>query len=376
MRFLFAAVAAVSLILSAGLAAGASSQDLEGHQWTEVFEGQNDAWAPRAGLQVVELRNRFYLMGGRTPLSPDIPFASIIWSDVWRSDDKGASWHYVTDRQWPARAYFEAVTKGKYMFVLGGQDFGSFGSPSNFFSDVWRSSDGATWTQMTADAGWAGRAGLSSVVFKGEIYVFGGSQGDDVATGGTGRIFFNDVWKSKDGRTWRPVTHAAGWEPRAGAAAVVKDGYIYLLGGENGFVCEPLPFCRPPYFNDVWRSRDGAHWELVTAQAEWSARPGHKCSVLINNIVCVGGFGLLQNPSDVWVSRDGATWRQVSDAPWNAESPDDVKYDFDILSVNGGRGGDRPAVYTFGGDRERFDLPPQVNFDRVDDDVWRFAPPQ
>jgi hypothetical protein len=365
----------VVFLLGASTVMGASSQDVAAYEWTKVFDGQDAYWARRAGLQVVELRNDFYLMGGRTPLDPNIPFASIIWADVWRSGDRGVSWELIADQQWPARAYFQAVSKGGHMYVLGGQDFGLFGSPSTFFNDVWRSNDGVDWEQMTADAGWAGRAGFSAVVFKGEIYVLGGSQGDDIATGGSGRTFFNDVWKSSDGRSWEMVTDAAPWEPRAGASALVKDGYIYLLGGEEGFVCEPLPFCDPPYFNDVWRSRDGFVWELVTPFAEWSKRPGHQCQVLINNIVCFGGFGLLENPMDVWVSRDGYDWEQVSDSPWNAETPDDIKWDFDALAVEGGKGGGRPAIYTFGGDRERFGLPPQINFFRVDDEVWRFAPP-
>ena len=46
-----------------------------------------------------------------------------------------------------------------------------------------------------------------------------------------------------------------------------------------------------PYFNDVWRSQDGATWELVTSAAGWSARPGHQCQVLQDTIVCFGGFG-------------------------------------------------------------------------------------
>jgi hypothetical protein len=60
------------------------------HRWTEV--NPSASWAPRAGLQVVELRNRFFLMGGRTPLDPAVvgfPGASILWNDVWTSDDLG-----------------------------------------------------------------------------------------------------------------------------------------------------------------------------------------------------------------------------------------------------------------------------------------------
>jgi len=130
---------------------------------------------------------------------------------------------------------------------------------------------------------------------------------------------------------------------------VTKGGYIYLLGGENGFVCEPLPFCTPPYFNDVWRTRDGVTWELVTPAAGWSPRPGHACVVAAFHIVCFGGFGLLQNPVDMWASFDGARWVRLPTPPWNATSPDQIKYDFAALSAAEGIPGVPTAIYTFGG---------------------------
>ena len=40
---------------------------------------------------------------------------------------------------------------------------------------------------------------------------------------------------------WQRVTEAAPWAARAGAAVVVKDAYIYLLGGEDGFTCDLGP---------------------------------------------------------------------------------------------------------------------------------------
>jgi len=149
---------------------------------------------------------------------------------------------------------------------------------------------------------------------------------------------------------------------------VVKYGYMILLGGEDGFLCEPQPNCELPYFNDVWRSRDGASWELVTDSAGWSPRPGHQCAVVYDNIVCFGGFGLPENPMDVWVSPDGAVWEQVSDSPWNAVDPEEVKYDFEGFAV-----GD--VIFTFGGDRETFDFGDPDNYLRVDNDVWRYALP-
>jgi N-acetylneuraminic acid mutarotase len=367
--------------------------DLGSYQW-ELINGDSD-WERRAGLQAVKLNGSFFVMGGRTPLSEFIPFASKIFGDVWESPDEGVSWtETVQQAPWPARAYFQAVTmtgKGKaakkHMYVLGGQNFGAgFGQSSEFFNDVWRSPDGERWTPMTQDAEWEGRAGLSAVTFKDRLYVMGGSQGDDVSTGGSGRILFNDVWRSGDGRTWKRMTADAPWDPRAGGVAAVKDGYMYLLGGEDAFECDPeRPDRCPPYFNDVWRSENGKDWELVTDSAEWSPRPGHQCVVISDRFVCFGGFGLEENPVDMWVSRDGASWRQIPPSPWNAPGSEQVKYDFDALVAPQGDGANCRAnppkkagcsIYTFGGDRERFDLPPQVNFDRIDNDVWRFASPR
>ena len=385
--------------------AGKGALDFASYEWTLINEEAR--WAPRAGLQVVSLRNRFYLMGGRTPRPPGfppIPGDSDIWGDVWTSEDKGETWEKILetddDQHWPARAYFQAVTKGRYMYVLGGQNFKlepndcppfvsdcpPFVSSSDFFNDVWRSRDGIHWKQMIEAAPWDGRAGLSSVVHKGEIYIMGGSFNDDPAVIGglPTRVYFNDVWKSRNGRDWVKLTDNAPWEPRAGAIVVVKNGYIYLLGGEDGFTCLPQsPRC-PPYFNDVWRTRDGANWELVTAAADWAPRPGHQVVVLLNHFILFGGFGLsddqtdpfkASNPMDVWVSKDGAKWKMVSDSPWNAATPEEIKYDFDALMVSGGKGGQRPSIFTFGGDRETFDFTDPTNYLNVDNDVWRFSPP-
>ncbi len=399
----------VFIFMTVTTVAAKGGLDFSSYEWTEVngYAG----WAPRAGLQAVELRNRFYVLGGRTPNPTQInPFGSILWDDVWESRDLGKTWMRVAagpvanpqdpDSIWPARGYFQAVTKGNAIFVLGGQDFSVAPNPdfpnncppapvpcppfipnSTFFNDVWRSTDGKNWEQLTASAPWEGRAGLSAIEFKGWIYILGGGKGDDVAIGGIGRQLFNDVWRSRDGRNWELVTDDAPWAARAGAAVVEKNGNIYLLGGEDGFLCEfGMGGLECPYFNDVWRSSDGASWELVTASAGWSPRPGHQCQVLFDTIICFGGFGfpvgdptVPAHPSDVWVSRDGQNWEQVSDAPWNASSSADVKYDFDSLVVKGGPGGMRPSIFTFGGDREASFIAPDPML--VDNDVWRFSPP-
>ena len=104
----------------------------------------------------------------------------------------------------------------------------------------------------------------------------------------------------------------------------------------------------------------------------------------MNHFVLFGGFGLsddpadpfkASNPMDVWVSKDGTDWLQVSDSPWNAAMPEEIKYDFDALMVSGGKGGQRPSIFTFGSDRETFDFTDPTNYLNVDNDVWAFSPP-
>lgn len=393
-----------------------SSPDFQNYEWSEIRETDFldvDHWEPRAGLQAVELKGRLYILGGRTPSPSFIPFDSIIHGDVWVSDDGGENWTEILEDaeaagMWRKRAYFEAITTKKHIYILGGQNFiqipndctdwvapfpcPPFLSVSEFFNDVWRSKDGVKWKKMTDDAPWAGRAGLGAASFRGKLFVMAGSQNDDEDISGMGRIFFNDVWSSKDGRKWRRETANAPWEPRAGGVVLEKDGYLYVMGGEKGFIDSA------DYFNDVWRSKKGKKWQLVTDNAGWSPRPGHKCSVVNDYFVCMGGYDSPANPSDIWVSSDGAEWTQVSDTPWNndpdqpiyfppgyagcSNSPplrcDNVRYDFDMLTVGGSRTGRRSghgqSILTFGGDRERFELDPVTNFFRVDNDVWRWAP--
>ena len=375
------------------------SKKSNSNEWFLI--NQNAPWQPRAGLRVVDLNDNLYLLGGRTPLPPTyppIPGDSDIWGDVWKSSDLGVSWAKIYDTtsagNWPPRAYFQAEVKDEEIYIFGGQNFLVIPNPdttfppfigvSDFFDDVWKSSDGIQWTELTDSAGWQGRAGLSSVVFNDDIYIMGGSFNDDPAIigGPPVRVYFNDVWKSGDGENWIQLTDSAAWAPRAGAISVVKDDYMYLLGGEFGFLCQPLP-CDPPYFNDVWRSQDGITWELVTDSAGWAPRPGHQVAVAGDKFVLFGGFGQSMDPSnpfgsanpmDIWMSNNGADWDKISDSPWNADSSEQIKYDFDIVVIRDDNNlGDN--IFTFGGDRETFNFMDPTNFLNVDNDVWKYYLP-
>lgn len=353
-------------------------------------------WAARAGLQAVSIGESFYILGGRTPkppVFPPIPGDSYIWNDVWKSDDKGLTWSNIlendsTGSHWAARGYFQALTRNDSIFIMGGQNYKVIPSPedstlisfSDFFNDVWVSPDGISWQQLTDSANWSGRAGLSSVVYRDEFYVMGGSINDDASIigGAPGRIYYNDVWKSADGINWQQLTDSADWIPRAGGIAVVKDDFIYMIGGEEGFLCEDGKPC-PPYFNDVWRTQDGSNWELVTPEASWPSRPGHQVVVADGEFVLFGGFGIdtlnpfvAANPIDVWTSKDGASWVLNENSPWNATTPEEVKYDFDALTAYDAEN-NKTFIYSFGGDRETFNFFDPTNHLNIDNDVWQFC---
>ena len=159
--------------------------------------------------------------------------------------------------------------------------------------DVWRSADnGATWTEVNANALWAGRFGQASVALPdGNIVLMGG----DVANGA---VYSNDVWRSTDkGTTWIEVNTTPGWSPRVNLNAVaMPDGSVVLMGGlDNNY--------GNPFRNDTWRSTDdGATWTEVNTGADWPARQAASSVVLPDgSIVMTGGEITGYNAvNDVW----------------------------------------------------------------------------
>jgi len=76
----------------------------------------------------------------------------------------------------------------------------------------------------------------------------------------------SDIWTSKDGKVWNDVTELSisPYSPRRNFKIVnVHDILLYLVGGIND---------KLEVLNDVWKSKDGLNWELVTSKPEFSPR--------------------------------------------------------------------------------------------------------
>ena len=114
-------------------------------------------------------------------------------------------------------------------------------------------------------------------------------------------------------------------------------GYIYVMGGQNmpGQKSEyhshsfELPAIPAKYHADVWRSRDGANWELVADNCPWAPRCMIGGSAVLHGKIYLMGGGTYDLPdhahrlyySDCWSSSNGADWECVSSAcPWEARS--------------------------------------------------------
>jgi hypothetical protein len=61
------------------------------------------------------------------------------------------------------------------------------------------------WVKVTPDAGWKPRDSSGEVVYKGQLWIFGGWFDSFEAPP-------RDVWSSADGKTWKLVTQEAPWK--------------------------------------------------------------------------------------------------------------------------------------------------------------------
>lgn len=340
----FAGIAAVFSISSILLTIQVVESSPDG--WTRVNSG--NAFSRRASPHGINANGIFILTGGRNG-------TDTMHNDIWRSDDQGVSWKLVTkEATWSPRAYHFCVFLNDSIFVMGGQGGdGLF----EFFDDIWKSDDfGITWHLVTEHAPWGKRAGGYAFVYEDEIYLMAGANCNRLefpCNLDGKRNYFDDIWKSADGQHWEQIATGIPCMKREGIIVVPQDGVFYAFGGDNGF--------NGPYFNDVWISKDkGKTWTELVEHADWSERTGHVAVSVGEYIVMIGGYPDL---TDIWRSRDGKKWELVSENAWNCRSTSKIcgKFDFEFF-VDNTTGEHR--IYTVAGDQEVYAPFPQ------DNDVW------
>lgn len=261
---------------------------------------------PRDGAFVTSFKGYIWLTNGYNP--KEIP------NPIYRSKN-GKDWEIaVAETPWPRRHLGGFVVLHDRLFMIGG----------DFQTDVWSSTDGINW-QKEPDVPWGKRYNPYIGVFDNKIWVMGGQTFDHKGGEWCDKPYcisyaFNDVWSSSDGKTWTQVTEHAAWEPRSLISSfAVHDNAMWIMGGG---IREIVPFnpsgaladTRIAY-SDVWRSTDGKKWENVTYRAPWEPRT-HVGNIGFDNYLIVedGSLGKQGNlGSDTWASKDGKDWTRISD---------------------------------------------------------------
>ena len=261
------------------------SQD--GMVWNRTTESARGIG--RAGGTLSILNNRMWILGGEDG-ERGVNHSSL-WSII------GLEWKIGSRVPWTKRRRHTATIFKNKIWIMGG--FDRFTNPdARFFSknDVWSSSDGIEWNQVTSRAKWVQRNGHTAVAFKDKIWIMGGK----ILT-----IAQSDVWSSVDGHIWNKTAETL-WKARFHHTSVVFDNKIWVMGGNIDGRNDVNEFK-----NDVWSSADGRHWEVVSASAPWSPRENHASVVLNNRMWLMGGYDGSSELNDIWWSTDGRHWTEA-----------------------------------------------------------------
>ena len=301
----------------------------DGVSWKKVFPHDNTPddkqFSPRSDHEVVVIGDDMYLIGGVNHIRNGFGFRNIRKNDVWKSSD-GESWQQVTPTGtiFSARQYHQVVVNGDAMYLIGGYD-----NLGLFKNDVWKSTNGEDWQLVTNGAtNFIPRDHHQVVEMKGDLYLIGGD--DDKNK--------NDVWKSTDtGKSWTQVlAHTdtpdnTQFTPREGHQVVVKDDAMYLIGGYDSLLL---------YKNDVWKSTNGESWQQITPTGTiFSPRSGHQVVVIGEDMYLIGGFdNSLSRKNDVWKSsNNGESWASVTEnADFTARSGHQVVVKGEDMYLIGG----------------------------------------
>ncbi|RPI36929.1 MAG: hypothetical protein EHM53_11655 [Methanoregulaceae archaeon] len=264
--------------------------------FTWILQNNSSGWTERELHSSVVLSDgSIVLMGGQ-----GVGGAK---NDVWRSEDHGVTWTQVKpndDVGWPARMSHSSVAMPDGSIVLTGGYI-----TSARMNDVWRSEDkGATWTELTppierdpwgdwtsGGANWSPRHNHCSVAMPdGSIVLMGGYAAVPLPSGAK-----NDTWRSTDnGATWILQNGSSGWKGRFDfSCAAMPDGSIVIMGGGIGG--------SPGFTKDVWRStNNGVTWTQLP-DAGWTARGYHSSVVMPDgSIVLMGGWDSNHYFNDTW----------------------------------------------------------------------------
>lgn len=244
-----------------------------GFSWNR--ETNSAPFGNRYGNACVAYNGKMWTFGGRT----DHNDINSMKNDVY-SSTSGATWSLVkadNTSGYPKKYGAAAVVFSSAMYILGGKTI-----DGSYTNDVWRSSDGITWVQLRSTStlnGFDPRWFFGCVDFNNgsgdKLWVIGGSSGS---------INYGDIWNSSDGVTWTLVTASAPFNSRYEPGLTVFNGKMWLIGGASG-----SDYSSATFYNDVWNTSNGTTWTQADSNANFEGRTSHGCVTFNNKIWILGG---------------------------------------------------------------------------------------
>lgn len=258
----------------------------------------------RNDVEMIEFNGSYWFMGGKVPKLGDNTF----FNDVWNSTD-GENWVQITDNApWSKRGNFNLFIFQNKLWLIGGID------NLQTLNDVWNTTDGITWQKVTDHGPWQTRSSMAVRVHDNKLYLIGGHTT-------TNWVLYQDIWESQDGVNWTNVgeisddllgTTYSSQGIQEHSIVKLEDEY-FIIAGQLASSFEPL--------TSVLKSSDMIHWELVTRNVPWKAYANLNVSNL-RPFIFKGRMMIIVNSrtngelkSILYSSINGADWEEENELP-------------------------------------------------------------
>ena len=179
----------------------------------------------------------------------------------------------------------------------------------------------------------------------GEFYLIGGENIGGLKDFNNPSYARNDVWKSTDGTHWTLLTANAPFTTRYQHQVVAFQNKLWVIGGWNELdtANNHLP---------IWSSVDGINWVNENASPAFSSRAGHTVTEFDSKLWLINGMNEVEDAqNDIWSSSDGVNWTLEATNPFPA------RYEHQVTNFNG-------ALWLIGGS--------DINGDMLSD-IWSSA---
>jgi hypothetical protein len=286
------------------VAGGQSFSSTDGATWTPRSSvgaiGGFNAGRGYASLTVYD--GSLWYIGGATLVSA-LPANAL--NDVWKSSN-GVDWVQVTaTAPFTRRLRHAAFVMNGRLWVYGGQTPNGAGDPE-WALDAWSTTNGVQWTKEPT--GGLDASFLTQVVQQSErVTLIGGIQ----------RGYTNNVFQTTNALDWTSLSANAQFSPRT-TQGVSFNGQLWMIGGAIADGRE-----EGANSNEVWRSTNGVEWaRIATTGTIFSPRQG-QCVIAFDSKLWViggwdnasGGGGTETRLADVWSSTDGVAWTRTTTGP-------------------------------------------------------------